>query len=81
LSHDGAAMKGKRRDLGGQKFGFLTVLPQTMRAVNRHYMWLCRCDCGARAWKRSDRLVQGRVKSCGYDCEMNGKRQVQDHDS
>ena len=57
-------MRGRRADLTGLSFGNLTVLPFSHRTLNGNMMWLCSCTCEARVWKRADRLLQGKVKSC-----------------
>ena len=53
-------------NLTGQVFGSLTVL---RRAGSDHHRseasWLCRCVCGAEKVIRSDKLRDGRTKSCG----------------
>lgn len=53
--------------LTGQRFGRLFVLskasPQTVG--DRHSFWNCQCDCGRSYVASSNRLRQGKTRSCG----------------
>ncbi len=57
----------KKIDLTGQRFGSLTVI---QKDESRNYKsgctaWLCICDCGEQKIARSDKLRNGKTKSCG----------------
>lgn len=65
----------KAMELTGQRYGRLTVISlDTTRVARRNgKMWLCRCDCGARASVSGERLRNGRTRSCGcLRVEMRG---------
>ena len=52
----------------GMRFGKLVVSKQVERKPNdkdKHYKWLCKCDCGNEIVVRSSDLRRGRIKSCG----------------
>ena len=52
----------------GLRFGKLVVSKQVERKPNdkdKHYKWLCKCDCGNEIVVRSSDLRRGRIKSCG----------------
>lgn len=51
---------GRRNDLIGQKFGMLTVL-----SYEGNGRWDCICDCGNHKVCRTERLKDGRNRSCG----------------
>lgn len=60
--------KHKRIDLTGVRFGRLTVIevierPKDIKRQGTY--WLCECDCGTMEIVRTDKLTQGRKKSCG----------------
>lgn len=59
--------KNKRIDISGQRFGRLTVIEAAERPKDRNSgtYWLCECDCGKFEIVRTDKLTQGRKKSCG----------------
>ena len=53
-------------DLSGQRFGKLTVLPDSHCRENRKTFWRCQCDCGSPpvvVWAAS--LRRGNTRSCG----------------
>lgn len=50
-----------RRDLSGEKFGFLTVLHPTPRDA----FWVCECICGKIITVPNASLLNGDYKSCG----------------
>jgi hypothetical protein len=66
------------KNLAGQKFGRLTALAREEEAPSGAGIsarWMCRCDCGATTTVTSDRLTQGRTKSCGcYAIERIAKQ-------
>lgn len=51
----------------GQRFGALTVIERDVRMHDkaRSALWVCLCDCGTKKTVSADRLVRGRVTSCG----------------
>jgi len=54
----------KRLDLGGQKFGRLTVINFAEIRKKRTY-WNCKCDCGNTVVVKGDNLKKGNTQSCG----------------
>lgn len=53
-------------DLTGQRFGKLTVLQRTdKRKEQGCVVWLCQCDCGKQKEVPTNRLIKGKVRSCG----------------
>ena len=56
---------GKRKDLTGQSFGFLTAL-YPLKVENAHEtIWHCRCVCGNERDVPIDKLMVGAAISCG----------------
>ncbi len=75
-------MKNMNRvhDLTGQKFGRLTVIGIDDSRESRKTFWVCQCECGGITSTRSDRLVSGRVLSCGcYKSEQDAIRVSKNH--
>lgn len=68
----------KVKNLSGQRFGRLTVLPHyEIRLVGKKVKtrvpyWLCRCDCGNEKLVNSRNLIAGGTISCG--CYKSSKR-------
>ena len=64
-------MATPRKNLTGQKFGYLTVLECTERRAVRPcgkvagYIWKCQCDCGKIIEVEGSRLTSGSKQSCG----------------
>lgn len=58
-------MKGKLRDLTGQKFGRLTVIKREGKNKQNRATWLCKCDCGNELVTTGFYLVKGDTQSCG----------------
>lgn len=56
-------MKGRRLDLIGRRFGFLTVV--SLVPGKGKSRWLCRCDCGNKKIIVASSLTCGFTKSCG----------------
>lgn len=56
----------RKRDLNGERFGWLTVLG-TDDSPHNHpgQFWICKCDCGKEIVVRGDGLTSGHTKSCG----------------
>lgn len=63
-------------DLSGQRFGRLLVLNFKER-VNKHTIFLCKCDCGKIVESSSNILRVGKKVSCGcYNLELIKKRSI-----
>jgi len=60
-------------DLIGQKFGRL-VVKKYIGAKNRHFLWLCKCDCGNKYIVIGQALKNGNTKSCGCLKKKHGMR-------
>lgn len=56
---------GKRKDLSGQIFSYLTVLDFVGIDKGGHALWNCRCECGIEKVIPSHKLLTGDAKSCG----------------
>jgi hypothetical protein len=52
-----------KQDLTGKIFGRLVVLK--FNYYNRHYFWLCKCECGEEVSIREDSLLTNNTRSCG----------------
>jgi hypothetical protein len=53
-------------DISGGVFGRLTVIGKSpLRTRFRTVLWICRCACGQSVLVRSEKLRQGRTRSCG----------------
>lgn len=61
----------KRRDITGQRFGWLTVEAFEYCDPFGHAYWRCKCDCGGQKIVRASHLKSGNVSSCG--CAPNRK--------
>lgn len=55
----------KMLDLGGKRFGKLTVVKSTNKKDGSNYIWECKCDCGNTLFVRGTSLVDGNTTSCG----------------
>jgi hypothetical protein len=56
---------GPRTDLRGMQFTRLTVLECVGRDPHRKVLWQCKCECGDITIVRADKLLTGRIRSCG----------------
>ena len=65
-------VRGKPRNLAGQKFGKLTVLYPTEERRRKSAVWHCQCDCGGVKDVAVDRLREPGERSCG--CVWKRKR-------
>lgn len=52
-------------NLRGKRFGRLTVISDIGRTMDRHVLWMCRCDCDNYVNVSSRDLMTGHTKSCG----------------
>lgn len=52
-------------DLTGQKFGKLTAIRKDKPSKDGKSKWICQCECGRTTSISSDRLCNGKSKSCG----------------
>lgn len=57
-------MSRQMRDFTGQRIGMLEVLSVSHKK-NKHYHWLCQCDCGNTTIVAAGNLGAGITKSCG----------------
>lgn len=64
-------MKGKLKDLTGQKFGKLTVIQRKQNDKRGEARWLCKCDCGKETIVLSSHIRNYRIKSCGCISKKN----------
>lgn len=55
----------------GMRFGRLTVTRFSHMSSAGNPYWECECDCGDRIVAAEDRLLRGKVKSCG--CQPRGR--------
>ena len=53
------------KDLMGQRFGRQVVIKRAGINKFRNILWLCHCDCGKEHIVPSEKLIQGKSKSCG----------------
>lgn len=60
-----AEAAGKKFDLTGKRFAFLTAEKRLEERKKGSCLWLCRCDCGRYYKGKTHDLISGRVKSCG----------------
>lgn len=67
---------GKKLDLRGQVFHWLTVLRENGRDKHNRVLWLCRCKCGNEVTVRSSALINGHTTSCGC---YHRERSVETH--
>lgn len=64
-----------REDLSNQRFGRLTAIKFINKTKHKTIKWLCRCDCGNERIVASQKLKEGKTKSCGcLQKELFGKR-------
>lgn len=55
-----------KKDLTGQKFGWITVIDKVGQDdKHRHMLWAGQCGCGKYTIQRGSDLRTGRVKTCG----------------
>lgn len=57
-------VRGRPLDLTGQRFGRWTVREKSDLTESRKRLWLCLCDCGAKALVQAGNLRSGRSKGC-----------------
>lgn len=51
-------------DLTGRKFGHLTVIERAEKKNGKN-RWKCLCECGNYTYTITNRLLQGKTRSCG----------------
>lgn len=66
-------MPRPRRNLIGQKFGFLTVLDGAGKDAKGRLLYRCQCDCGNVTTARAGHITYGQTTSCGC---RNGMRSI-----
>lgn len=64
-------MKGKYRDITGERFGNLTAIAYAGSTKEGRAKWLCECDCGNRTTVLLTSLTGGHATSCG--CILKSK--------
>lgn len=68
----------KRMSMKGQRFGDLVVVSPFRKDGQKRPHWLCECDCGNKVVYPTNKLKDGRRKSCGCrakkDMDIEGKR-------
>lgn len=68
-------MKGKLKDLLGQRFGRLIVIELADKRTTGRAVWRCKCDCGSIKEIVGTSLTSGNTKSCGcYNKEIASKQ-------
>jgi len=58
--------------LQGEKFGKLSVVAYHGKDASNHRMWFCECECGNVKIARGERLLLGKVQSCGCAVKESG---------
>lgn len=66
--------KGKKKEIAGQTFGYLTVIECTEKKDRNNYIWKCRCKCGNEVELPAVRLLSGNTNSCGCIRQENLKK-------
>ena len=64
-------MKGKYRDITGQRYGQLTAIAYAGSTKEGRAKWLCECDCGNKTIVPLSSLTTGNTTSCG--CVLKSK--------
>ena len=67
-----------KKDLTGQKFGYLTVLEETDKREYGKIIWKCQCDCGNIVYLNTSRLTSGNDTSCGCKTRSFGENIIRD---
>lgn len=62
------------QDLTNQKFNKLTVMSLAFKTENYHYVWICKCECGATKAVSTSHLKNGGVKTCGNRLCKTGRK-------
>lgn len=53
------------KDITNQQFGRLLIVGPIGRDINRHIVWLCKCECGNMCDVSSNQLASRKKQSCG----------------
>ena len=53
------------KDISNKRFGRLTVIKNIGKNKWGNAIWMCKCDCGNNHIVASNKLIQGKTKSCG----------------
>ena len=67
---------GKFKEISGQKFGRLTVVSFSHRAIKAY--WNVICECGNTKIISGDNLVSGRTKSCGCLAKEESSKRIKE---
>lgn len=70
LNKNEIALRKRKKNLVGNKYGKLTVIAESHTENNRKIVWLCKCSCGNFHKARGNDLKMGKIISCG--CVRNG---------
>ena len=65
ITHHDIPKDYRFKNLIGEKFGRLTIIRFLGKDSNKHFIWLCRCDCGVEKTIIGQLLRNGKTKSCG----------------
>lgn len=52
-------------NVANQRFGRLVAIRKVGKDKYKQNLWLCRCDCGKECITNTNRLSQGKTRSCG----------------
>lgn len=72
-------LKGRAKNLTGQRFGRLVALGAIGRLKNKQLAWLCQCDCGKTATVPSSNLQTKNTQSCGCLCRDTSRQTLLTH--
>lgn len=53
------------KDISNMRFGRLVAIKPVGKDKYHQTLWLCKCDCGKECTTNTNRLCQGKTKSCG----------------
>lgn len=68
-----------KNDLTNKRFGNLLVLKlDTEKRKDKHYYWICKCDCGKTISVRSTYLRNGTITSCGCTKKYFNNNKIKD---
>lgn len=60
-----ASVKSVKKEIGGLRFGRLTVISDSEKRRDKRVLWNCVCDCGGVKTVSGKHLRAGLVRSCG----------------
>ena len=65
------------KKIEGNRYGRLTVLPETKKAENGNLLRKCKCDCGNIIYVRTADLTSGHTASCGCLTQSKGEMKIE----